>query len=121
MIIPPSVTEVGNQCYEGCVNLTKLSIPDSVTNIDPVTTFANCPKLTAKCDKFKMNVVDYYRTSHQRRIEFRVYFLTCLKIHQELLEAEQAGGRPANRRRVEVGEGQLELKLAWKMITAYEM
>ena len=121
MIIPQSVTEIGKQCFEGCVNLTNLVIPDSVTTIDRETTFANCPKLTEKCSKFKMDVVDYYRTSHQRRIEFRVHFLTCLKIHQELIEAEQAGERPTNRRRTEIVEGELNSPLAWRRITAFEL
>ena len=45
-IIPDSVTTIGNSAFEGCKNLTEISIPDNVTAIE-AHAFENCAGLTS--------------------------------------------------------------------------
>ena len=47
VIIPDSVTSIGNYAFRDMKNLKEITIPDSVTDIDPEA-FANCNKLVCK-------------------------------------------------------------------------
>ena len=46
LIIPDSVTSIGNCAFSGCSNLTSITIPDSVTSIGEKA-FYNCSSLTS--------------------------------------------------------------------------
>ena len=46
MIIPDSVTNIGNYAFYGCYHLTSVTIPDSVTRID-MYAFADCLGITS--------------------------------------------------------------------------
>jgi len=46
IIIPSSVTVIGNEAFRGCVSLTNIIIPDSVTNLGSYA-FAFCENLTS--------------------------------------------------------------------------
>ena len=45
LVIPNSVTSIGNYAFYGCSGLTSITIPDSVTSIGEWA-FANCSGLT---------------------------------------------------------------------------
>ena len=46
VILPRSITTIGDSAFENCYNLTSISIPDNITNIGHYT-FENCINLTA--------------------------------------------------------------------------
>ena len=46
IVIPDSVTKIGNYAFEGCTDLTSIVIPDSVKEIDG-STFENCTDLAS--------------------------------------------------------------------------
>lgn len=46
VVIPGSVTSIGERAFSGCTGLTSVTIPDSVTNID-YGAFYNCKGLTS--------------------------------------------------------------------------
>lgn len=46
IIIPNSVTSIGDHTFAGCTNLTSVTIPDSVTSIGTFA-FSNCSRLTS--------------------------------------------------------------------------
>ncbi len=46
IIIPNSVTTIGNSAFSGCIGLTSITIPDSVTNIG-TSAFSGCTGLTS--------------------------------------------------------------------------
>ena len=48
--IPDSVTEIGKWAFEGCNNLKSINIPDSVTKIGK-RAFEGCNNLIIKCNK----------------------------------------------------------------------
>ncbi len=47
--IPDSVTSIGEHVFEGCTGLTSITIPDSVTSIG-YSAFGNCTGLTIYCE-----------------------------------------------------------------------
>lgn len=46
LVLPDSVTEIGNRAFSGCIGLTGIVIPDSVTKIREEI-FHNCSSLTS--------------------------------------------------------------------------
>jgi hypothetical protein len=45
IVLPNSLSSIGDSAFDGCVSLTNITIPDSVTNIGN-STFSGCTRLT---------------------------------------------------------------------------
>jgi hypothetical protein len=79
------VTTIGNQAFQGCTALTRLSLSPSVSLRPPVSgiaCFANCTALiTAAADKNMPTVLDllHYRWHRNVAVIERVNALLCLK------------------------------------------
>ena len=59
IIIPNSVTEIGNEAFHYCGSLTSVNIPDSVTTIRD-TAFGNCNSLTSIAIPDSVTSIDSY-------------------------------------------------------------
>ena len=58
VVIPNSVTRIGNSAFRNCSSLTSIEIPDSVTNID-YSAFSGCKNLTNITIPDSVTSIDY--------------------------------------------------------------
>ena len=61
IVIPDSVTRIGNEAFAGCAGLTSITIPASVTEIAE-DAFAGCEQLVIKC--YPASAAYYYAQAH---------------------------------------------------------
>ena len=64
--IPSGVTSIGGRAFDGCISLTEITIPDSVTSIE--STFEGCTSLTEITIPNSVTSIGYYTFSDCTRL-----------------------------------------------------
>lgn len=64
VVIPESVTNIGEEAFSDCSRLTSISIPEGVTSIGQYA-FSNCTNLDVTIDNSKNNVTVGYNAFYK--------------------------------------------------------
>ena len=125
LVIPDSVTSIDWIAFADCHALTSINIPDSATVDD--TAFGGCTKLKAIAASNDMEVEDYFRNSHLKKLHYeknikpRVIVLLCLKfINARRMEGGEVG-ITTKMRGLNTNEEDFNGVMAESKITAFEM